>query len=39
MLADIQDWGAMNEIYITYLSKNKLPVRSALAAKGLALNA
>lgn len=36
-LADIAEWGAMNEVYKTYF-KNP-PVRSALGASGLALNA
>ena len=36
-LADIAEWGAMNEVYSTYF-KNP-PARSALGANGLALNA
>lgn len=36
-LADIAEWGAMNEVYKTYF-KNP-PARSALGASGLALNA
>ncbi len=36
-LADISEWGAMNEVYSTYF-KNP-PARSALGANGLALNA
>jgi 2-iminobutanoate/2-iminopropanoate deaminase len=36
-LADIGEWGAMNEVYRTYF-KNP-PARSALGANGLALNA
>ena len=36
-LADISEWGAMNEVYKTYF-KNP-PARSALGASGLALNA
>ena len=36
-LADIAEWGAMNEVYRTYF-KNP-PARSALGASGLALNA
>lgn len=39
MLADIKEWGAMNEVYLTYFSPSRLPARSALAASGLALNA
>jgi len=36
-LADIAEWGAMNEVYRTFF-KNP-PARSALGASGLALNA
>lgn len=36
-LADIDEWGAMNEIYVTFFP-NK-PARSALGANGLALGA
>lgn len=36
-LADISEWGAMNEVYTTFFP-NK-PARSALGANGLALNA
>lgn len=36
-LADMAEWGAMNDVYRTYF-KNP-PARSALAAAGLALNA
>jgi 2-iminobutanoate/2-iminopropanoate deaminase len=39
MLADMKDWSAMNEVYVTYFPKDKLPARSALGANGLALNA
>ena len=37
-LADMAEWGAMNEVYVTYFPVNK-PARSALGASGLALNA
>ena len=37
-LADISEWGAMNEVYVTYFPKNP-PARSALGANGLALDA
>ena len=37
-LADIAEWGAMNEVYITYFAANP-PARSALGASGLALGA
>ena len=36
-LADIAEWGAMNEVYTTFFP-NK-PARSALGASGLALDA
>mgnify|MGYP001816936546 CR=1 FL=1 len=36
-LADIAEWGAMNEVYRTYFPKNR-PARSALGASGLALD-
>ena len=38
MLADMQDWGAMNRVYVTYFPHH-LPARSAFGASGLALNA
>ena len=37
-LADINEWAAMNKVYITYFS-TKLPARSALGTSGLALGA
>ena len=37
-LADINEWAAMNEVYITYFPTN-LPARSALGSSGLALGA
>lgn len=37
-LADIQEWAAMNSVYITYFP-NKPPARSALGSSGLALGA
>ena len=36
-LADMSEWGAMNEVYVTFFP-NK-PARSALGSNGLALNA
>lgn len=36
-LADMAEWGAMNEVYRTYFEN--LPARSALGASGLALDA
>jgi reactive intermediate/imine deaminase len=38
-LADMKEWAAMNEVYVTYFPEGKRPARSALAASGLALNA
>ncbi len=37
-LADIAEWGAMNEVYTEYFPSNR-PARSALGSNGLALNA
>ncbi len=37
-LADIAEWGAMNEIYVQYFPENP-PARSALGSSGLALGA
>ena len=37
-LADIAEWGAMNEVYKTYFPLDP-PARSALGTSGLALNA
>ncbi len=38
MLADISEWPAFNEVYITYFPGNK-PARSAFAGSGLAFGA
>lgn len=38
MMADIGEWGAMNEIYKTYFPGKK-PARAAFGANGLALDA
>ena len=38
MLADISEWGEMNNVYVQYFSKH-LPARSALGANGLAMGA
>jgi len=38
MLADINEWGAMNEVYKEFFP-NKRPARSAFGTSGLALNA
>jgi 2-iminobutanoate/2-iminopropanoate deaminase len=37
-LADIQEWAAMNEVYVEFFPGN-LPARSALGTSGLALGA
>ena len=37
-LADIAEWGAMNEVYVTFFPTNR-PARSALGSSGLAINA
>ena len=37
-LADMAEWGRMNEVYVTFFGDN-LPARSALGASGLALGA
>jgi reactive intermediate/imine deaminase len=38
MLADISEWGAMNEVYVTYFPNHK-PARSAFGTSGLARGA
>lgn len=38
-LADMNEWGAMNEVYVTFFPSDKLPARSAMGANGLALGA
>jgi reactive intermediate/imine deaminase len=38
MLADMAEWAAMNQVYVTYFPTH-LPARSALGANGLALGA
>lgn len=37
-MADMREWEAMNEVYVTFFPGNK-PARSALGANGLALGA
>lgn len=37
-LADMAEWAAMNEVYVTYFSKHR-PARSAVGVSGLALGA
>jgi reactive intermediate/imine deaminase len=38
MLADISEWSAMNDVYVTYFPDHK-PARSAFGTSGLALGA
>lgn len=38
MLADMGEWAAMNEVYVTYFASH-LPARSAFGTTGLALGA
>ncbi len=38
-LTDIGEWGAMNEVYVTYFAEGRRPARSAMGASGLALGA
>ncbi len=38
-LADMAEWDAMNEVYVTFFKPDKLPARSALGVNGLALGA
>lgn len=39
MIEDMKEWPLMNEVYITYFNKDRLPARSAIGADGLALGA
>lgn len=39
MLADMAEWGAMNEVYVTFFKQGRMPSRSAFGATGLALGA
>jgi 2-iminobutanoate/2-iminopropanoate deaminase len=39
MMADMSEWAAMNEVYVTYFPKGRLPARSAFGTNGLALGA
>jgi 2-iminobutanoate/2-iminopropanoate deaminase len=38
MLADVKEWAAMNEVYVSFF-RTHLPARSAFGANGLALGA
>jgi 2-iminobutanoate/2-iminopropanoate deaminase len=39
ILADIKEWGAMNEVYSTYFEKGKFPARTAFGSSGLLFGA
>ncbi|MBA3258743.1 MAG: RidA family protein [Gemmatimonadales bacterium] len=39
MLADMSEWAAMNQEYVTHFRKDRLPARSAFGVSGLALGA
>lgn len=39
ILADMSEWGKMNEVYTKFFSADRKPARSSLGASGLALNA
>ena len=38
-LADMREWSAMNDIYVTFFDAARRPARSAMGASGLALDA
>ena len=38
-MADMKEWPAMNEIYVTFFDATRRPARSAMGASGLALDA
>ena len=37
-LADMKEWAAMNEVYVTFFDAARRPARSALGTTGLALD-
>jgi 2-iminobutanoate/2-iminopropanoate deaminase len=39
MLVDMNEWDALNTVYVSFFDKNRLPARSAFAGSGLALGA
>jgi 2-iminobutanoate/2-iminopropanoate deaminase len=39
MIDDMKEWPLMNQVYVTYFQKDRLPARSAIGADGLALGA
>lgn len=38
-MADMKEWGTMNDVYVTFFNEARRPARSAMGATGLALNA
>lgn len=38
-MADMREWGTMNEVYVTFFDAARRPARSAMGASGLALDA
>jgi 2-iminobutanoate/2-iminopropanoate deaminase len=38
-MADMSEWGTMNEVYTTYFAAGRFPARTAAGASGLALDA
>ncbi len=38
-LADMKEWPAMNEVYVTFFAADRRPARSAMGVNGLALDA
>ena len=38
-LADMSEWNAMNDVYVTFFPADKRPARSAMGVNGLALGA
>lgn len=38
-LADMSEWGTMNEVYMTFFTAGRFPARTAAGASGLALGA
>jgi 2-iminobutanoate/2-iminopropanoate deaminase len=39
MLADMSQWAAFNQVYVTYFKPGRLPARSAFGTNGLAMGA
>ena len=38
-LADMSEWAAFNDVYVTFFAAGKLPARAALGVNGLAMGA